>query len=112
MSVVELFIKSGSILNPKTKEGWTPLMGSAYQGWFQKLNQSNRSNTYVWLKFLGYANIASFLIKSGANINERDNDGFTPLHFAVMRSIFVRLDINLIIWKSAIMPVILLFLDL
>ncbi|MFL6230444.1 MAG: ankyrin repeat domain-containing protein [Pyrinomonadaceae bacterium] len=59
---VEFLLASGSAVNAKDSEGWTPLM---------------------WATVKGYAEIARVLLTAGADVHTRNNKGWTALRLAV-----------------------------
>ncbi|TPP56788.1 Transient receptor potential cation channel subfamily A member 1 [Fasciola gigantica] len=69
-------------VNAKTKNGLTPLHFAAKYGkeGFSKSNEDD-SSTSDW----NDDSVIAYLIQRGANVDERDQNGLTPLHYAAIR---------------------------
>jgi len=95
--VAELLLANRADVNAKTKKGITPLHEAAEHGHkiVIELLLANKADVnaktsvvgqtplHVALNY-GRKDVAEFLLASGADANAKDNDGETPLHYAVM----------------------------
>jgi ankyrin repeat protein len=99
---VKLLIDSGANVNSKDSDGRTPLYFAVVRGVFSvvKLLVENGADINIKVNgntafqttirkfrnfFPDYPKIAEYLIKSGANVNEEDDEGFTPLIFSTAK---------------------------
>lgn len=97
-------IEGGADVNAHAKTGFTPLMFAAQQGdmdstrmlleYGAKINEATNENS-LWKGYTallvaslsGHEALSIFLLDKGANPNAMDENGFTALHFAVMRGL-------------------------
>lgn len=87
--IAELLIKIGAEVNAKSRDGANPLHNAAVNSRYL-LNQrtENRFLFYYFcqimsLLIVGNEKVAELLIKHGANVNDEDNAGITPIFYAV-----------------------------
>lgn len=94
-------LRHGADANARNADGMTPLMWGAYGGDLTSINmlldagadpnaRSNEGTVTVWDRAI-YSrgrgiDVVRVLITRKADINLRNKDGYTPLHFAVMKS--------------------------
>ena len=81
MEQIKPFIRDGIDINYADKIGWT----GTY------LTDCRTTAAYFLMKliwtalhhaaFVGNAKVAKYLLERGANVNQRNNEGYTPLHW-------------------------------
>ena len=78
-------------MDASSQLGYKPLHVAAKYGFLHSYYFSTQSKTLtlIFLYILDRVNVADFLIKSGANVNAKDNSGCTPLHSAVLSGLIV-----------------------
>lgn len=90
-----LYIKNPSIINTKNDSGYSPLMLAAYRGKVnavrflvdkvETVDEDSKYGTPLMAAAVkGYVEIAKILIDNNANVNSKDENGTTALHYAVM----------------------------
>ena len=94
--LVELLVANGAEMNPKNKSGYTPL---SYIGWPTHYQTENHREIAKFLiangadvrgckgflhrmLIVGWHDVAILAIDNGIDVNIKDQDGYTPLHFA------------------------------
>lgn len=87
VNLADLLIKSGSSINEKANNEKTPLIratenGDFWNWWIESYI------IFFWIFPLGHANVAQLLLKSGINVNEKDSNTWSPLHYAVWNGWF------------------------
>nr|WP_246168647.1 ankyrin repeat domain-containing protein [Wolbachia endosymbiont of Ctenocephalides felis wCfeT] len=84
VEMVKTLINNGANVNEKNDQGHTPLHTANYWNGAAYLNSLTsgivHNNINCWD---GKLDISRLLINNGANLNERDNDGYTPLQMAI-----------------------------
>lgn len=90
-SIVELLIRNGANVNATDHTNRTPLYMAAEIGdillhFLFKINKIFRNKTFIMIRMLhnslGNEKIVDTLIKSGADVNRKNNDGWSPLQTA------------------------------
>lgn len=96
--VVKRLLEKTSNVNTETDDEDTPLCFAASGGNFRNVGHLYRHRhmnvkmCFKWKKIInysGYYDIVKLLIKKGANVNFRDNEGITPLYQASLYGIFL-----------------------
>ena len=91
--VIKSLLKKGAKVDAKDKEGQTPLHQIAKEYTFfdgddfDDLKEHNQ--VHPW-----YNDVIKLLIKNGADVNEADNEGNTPLSFLVKHDLLKREDVE------------------
>ncbi|RFN47991.1 1-alkyl-2-acetylglycerophosphocholine esterase [Fusarium flagelliforme] len=97
--IVELLLSKGAKATVGDEDGWSPLhlaISGGYKTIFQHLLDSDKSNInqsdskYGYVPLIaaatwGQTEMASELIKAGADLNFTDVDGWSPLHHAIWK---------------------------
>ena len=96
LDAAELLIEMGADVNAKSNNGGTPLRYACVRGYIDvaelliengaDVNAKNECNGGTPLHFAcgkGPVNVAELLIENGADVNAEDNDGDTPLRWAM-----------------------------
>ena len=81
---IQLLIDKGAEVNVRNNDGWTPLMIAARgSGWHHDSRNENRSGRLI-LRAKGSDKLEfiQLFIEGGAEVNARNNDGWTPLMIA------------------------------
>lgn len=90
--LIPLLLAQNAEVDAEDNQGITPLLMAAYGGsndGFQLLLQKGANlqhktkNGATVLHFVSSPEIAEFILKNNIDINTRDNNGMTPLHYAV-----------------------------
>lgn len=81
LNCVLILLEAGARVDEKNNAGATPLHRAANNGHVRDTHFASRTNDRVsWVSWLlCQVNIVSALIKEGANVNEQDEAGNTPL---------------------------------
>lgn len=94
--IVQLLLQAGVPVNCSDFKGLTPLMTAcmfgkvataAYllgMGAFHHLMDINGDTAMHWAAHKGHADIIPLLVNAGADMQQRDNFGSTPLHLACL----------------------------
>lgn len=91
----QLYAKNPSVINTKNDSGYSPLMLAAYRGKFEAVqflvdkvktvdDDSKYGTPLMAAAVKGYTKIAKLLIDNNANVNSKDENGTTALHYAAM----------------------------
>lgn len=93
---VEAAVKEGADINARDELGHTPLLCAMYHGGsdatirllLEKGADVNYDSTIVLHIACGYQSrgIVGLLLDAGAEVNAKDNDNWTPLHWAILGS--------------------------
>lgn len=84
IDTIKILTDKGANVNAKNNVGKSPLHISCFKQPFDRANvKENKWDTYYHVENFS---IIKFLIEKGANVNEVDNDGNTPLHIACKSS--------------------------
>ena len=84
LEIIDLLIQKTALIDSRSHQGWTPLhiaSSSHIAGYFDRSYYRNWN--YVDRGKNTSLEAINLLIREGANINCQDNNGWTPLHFAV-----------------------------
>ncbi|RCK74497.1 MAG: hypothetical protein IGBAC_1445 [Ignavibacteriae bacterium] len=97
-SVVQSLLRSGESPNIKTSDGLTPLHLATYnndslviKSLLDTVNSNIMKNVQLTLSNIclyipHYGNIIRYKLTTGANINEQDDNGWTPLHWSIFNN--------------------------
>lgn len=84
-NLIKVLINCGADINIKDDEGNTPIFAASSKGY-----HFNRILNFYWIinetkivfSFTGHGNIVQILIENGADVNQMNNVGYSPIHFA------------------------------
>lgn len=95
IQILSMLLARGATVNPKTAEGWTPLMAAAQSGDVRlvqmlvsrgaEVNAHNARGLTVLMQ-AGSAPVVKFLVEQGAEVNARDINGYSILGEVVLWS--------------------------
>jgi ankyrin repeat protein len=94
LNSVILLLKAGANVNAQDKKGWTPLMAASHKGDVDIINAlfatrkvrpiKNKDGQIALMIAVEYGHVGAVnsIIKHGADVNTKDNHGWTALKFA------------------------------
>lgn len=84
MDIVHLLVNEGAEIDPKNKNGYTPLLKAIekriWAYWYLKIYKSTNRNELNWKS--GHLNIVKYLVSNGANFSAVDNSRNVALNLA------------------------------